>query len=144
VAGCNGDSDGYGNGSCYQCGANYCNGKLFEAGGVYFSDGAGPYYKNDWHFVEAYFKLNSISGGIGQADGKMQYWFDGELIINKQNAVLRTGQYPAMKFNQFIIGPYMGSSAANQTFWIDNLKVATERSPVNPPPAPPTGLKVVQ
>ena len=32
---------------------------------MYFQDVAGPNYKGDWHYVEAYFKLNSIVNGKG-------------------------------------------------------------------------------
>jgi len=32
-------------------------------------DAQGPNYKGDWHFIEVVFVLNSISGGVGVADG---------------------------------------------------------------------------
>lgn len=141
VAGCNGDSDGYGAGECYPSGSAYCNGKQWKTTTTYFSDTAGPYYKGDWHHIEAYFKLNSIVNGVAAKDGIVEYWYDGTPIINNRNVVIRTGQYPTMKFNQFLIGPYIGvGSPVDQTFWIDNLVVATD-----PPSllAPPTNLKVV-
>jgi hypothetical protein len=148
VAGCNGDSDGYGNGSCYPVGSAYWNWKQWLAGGVYFSDTAGVRYKNDWHHVEAYFKLNGISNGKAMADGVVRYWFDNELIINHSNVMLRTGQYPNMKFNQLIIGPWMGDgSPVAQTFWMDDLIVRTERpvdSADTTPPGPPARLRIVQ
>ncbi|MDY6878092.1 MAG: hypothetical protein SWK90_18060 [Chloroflexota bacterium] len=128
VAGCNGDSDGYGEGSCYLAGSAHRNGKGWRAGDVYFADTPGPYYKNDWHFVEAYFKLNSISGGTGIADGIMRYWYDGQLIIDHDDVVLRTGQHSGMKFDQFMIAPWIGDgSPVDQTFWVDDLTVATSR-----------------
>jgi len=141
VAGCNGDSDGYGAGECYASGSAYCNGKQWKTSATYFSDTAGPYYKGDWHHIEAYFKLNSIVNGIAAKDGIVEYWYDGTPIINNRNVVIRTGQYPTMKFNQFLIGPYIGvGSPVDQTFWIDNLVVATD-----PPSllAPPTNLRIV-
>ena len=49
VAGCNGDSDGYGNGECYPVNSIHRNGKSWKAGSIYFQDTLGAYYKNDWH-----------------------------------------------------------------------------------------------
>ncbi|MGP8323234.1 MAG: hypothetical protein ACT6FG_04500, partial [Methanosarcinaceae archaeon] len=128
VAGCNGDSDGYGDGSCYSAGSAHRNGKQWRAGNIYFQDTPGAYYKNDWHFIEAYFKLNGISGGIGIADGIMKYWYDGNLIINHTDIMIKTGFHQNMKFNQFMIAPWIGDgSPVAQTFWVDNLTVADYR-----------------
>ncbi len=133
VAGCNGDSDGYGEGDCYLAGSAHRNGKGWRAGDVCFSDTPGPHYKNDWHFVEAYFNLNSISGGRGIADGVVRYWYDGQLIIDHDDVVLRTGQHPDMKFNQFMIAPWIGDgSPVDQTFWVDDLTIATSRPTTEP------------
>lgn len=126
VAGCNGDSDGYGNGECYVAGSGHWNGKMWRAGSIYFQDTAGAYYKNNWHFIEAYIKLNSISGGKGAKDGIIRYWYDGQLIIDHSNVVMRTAQNADMMFNQFVIAPWIGDgSPIDQTFWIDGLTVAT-------------------
>lgn len=128
VAGCNGDSDGYGNGSCYSTGTSYVNGKNWKAGSVFFSDNAGPYYKNDWHKIETFIQLNSIVNGKAVADGVLQYWYDGELVLDYHDVVLRTGENPDMKFNQFVIAPWIGDgSPVDQTFWVDDLVVATSR-----------------
>ncbi|MGA1865477.1 MAG: putative Ig domain-containing protein, partial [bacterium] len=138
VTGCNGDSDGYGNGLCYLIDSVHWNGKEWRAGSIYFQDTPGPYYKNDWHLVEAYFKLNNIIDGKGIADGVLQYWYDGELIIDHHDVMMRTGQHADMKFNQFIIGPWIGDgSPVAQTFWVDNLIVANsppEEEPQNHAP----------
>jgi hypothetical protein len=156
VAGCNGDSDGHGNGACYSpSGGTYWNAKQWYpgSGAVYFDNTPGSSrYKGDWHLVEAYFKLNSIVNGIGARDGILRYWYDGTLIMEHTNVVLRTGALPAMKFNQFFMGPYMGEgSPADQRFWVDNLIIASDR-PTPPPPPPassttlpsaPTNLRIV-
>lgn len=140
VAGCNGDSDGYGAGTCYLSGSSYVNGKNWKANQVYFSNTPGAYYKNDWHKVEVFFKLNSIANGKALADGVVQYWFDGQLIIYHKNVMFRTAQHPDMKFNQFIIAPWIGDgSPVDQTFWVDNLTVAsgpTGTATMPKPPAP--------
>lgn len=141
VAGCNGDSDGYGNGSCYLSGTVHWNGKMWKAGAIYFQDAAGLFYKNDWHHVEAYFKLNSIVNGKGVADGVIKYWYDGQAIIDHSDVVLRTGQYPNMKFNQFMIAPWIGDgSPVDQTFWVDDLTVTDTIVADSVPPSPPGGV----
>ncbi len=116
--------------SCYSVGGGiYWNGRDWRANQIYFSDTPGAYYKNNWHKVEAYFKLNTISNGKGQSDGIIQYWYDNQLIINQNNIIMRTAQYPNMKFNQFMIAPYIGDgSPVDQTFWVDDLVVGTSRS----------------
>ena len=125
VAGCNGDSDGYGDGECYPAGSSHRNGKQWKAGQVFFQDNEGMYYKNDWHFIEAYFKLNSIVDGIGVADGIIKYRYDDHLIIDHDDIMMRTGKHPNIKFNQFMIAPWIGDgSPVDQTMWVDDLTVA--------------------
>ena len=145
VAGCNGTlNDGYTILDCYPVGGGvYLNGKEWRAGQVYFGDTQGPYYKNNWHHVEAYFKLNSIVNGKGVADGIIRYWYDGNLIIESTNVILRTGQHLNMKFNQFMIGPYIGDgSPVDQTMWVDDLTVGTSRPTTDStPPSAPSGLR---
>ena len=81
-----------------------------------------------WHHVEAYFKLNSIANGKGQSDGQVKYWYDNELIIAHTNAVMRTGAHPDMKWNQFLITPYIGDgSPVEQSMWVDDLQITTSR-----------------
>lgn len=143
VAGCNGDSDGYGNGNCYLNGSVYWNGKTWYTP-VIFSNTAGPYYKADWHLVEAYFRLNAIVNGKGARDGIMQYWLDGKPVIDNRNVVYRTGKNPGMRFNQLMIGFYIGDgSPVAQTVWIDDLSIGDAR-PSAPElrPRPPANLQV--
>jgi hypothetical protein len=130
VAGCNGysEADGAGPEDCYRYKGGYRNDKTWRTSSAYFQNTRGPYYKGDWHHVEAFFKLNSIANGKGVADGVLQYWYDGNLIMNHDNVLFRTGQYPSMKYNQFIIAPYIGDgSPVDQAIWIDDLTVATSR-----------------
>lgn len=129
VSGCNGSTDGYPD-SCYQSGNQWRNEKIWKAAGPAFLPNPGPGYKGDWHRVEAYFQLNTIQGGKGVADGIAQYWFDGQLLIDHQDVVFRTAQHPAMKFNQFVIAPYIGTgSTVAQTMWVDDVILATGRVP---------------
>ena len=87
----------------------------------------GPGYQSNWHFVEAFLELNSVRNGIGVPDGIVRYWFDGQLVIEHTNVLLRTGAHPNMQFNQFLIAPYMERSPVDQTMWVDNLTVATAK-----------------
>lgn len=79
--------------------------------------------------MEAYFKLNSIDGGKGIADGVAQYWFDGKLLIDAQSVMFRTAKNPSMMFNQFLMAPYIGDgSPVEQTMWVDDVTVAEARN----------------
>ncbi len=129
VAGCNGSTDGYAT-QCYQSGTSWRNGKEWTASQPAFLPTPGQGYKNDWHQVEAYFQLNTIGAGKGAADGIVQYWFDGRLLIDHQNVLFRTATHPTMMFNQFLIAPYIGvGSPVAQTMWVDDLVLATGRVP---------------
>ncbi|MHB8056974.1 MAG: hypothetical protein ACYDHC_03665 [Desulfuromonadaceae bacterium] len=138
VSGCNGQLDTNLQTTCYNAGnGTYWNGKYLSGASGVFSLGA-------WHRVEVYYKMNSIVSGKAVADGTVTYWLDGQQIINHTNVVMRTGQYPSMKFNQIVIGPFMGNGApANQSFWIDDLLVSTTKPGAVVPLAPPTNLMVV-
>lgn len=132
VAGCNGDSDGHGHDDCYRSGDRHTNGKYWEPGRVYFGDEPGAYYKGDWHHVRAHFRLNSVENGIGLRDGVLQYWFDGELIMDDHDVVFRTGKHPDMKINQFLMLPYFGPGVPHeQWIWVDDLRIYTETAPEN-------------
>jgi hypothetical protein len=137
VAGCNGDSDGHGAGDCYRSGSVHFNGKAWRPSRAYFDNNPGSAtYKGDWHLVEALYRLNSLAVGKNVRDGVIRYWYDGSLIIDHSNVVMRTGAHPTMKFNQFLLLPFIGDgSPIDQTFWIDDLVVATDRP--SPPPTPP-------
>lgn len=139
VNGCNGILDNYFQTSCYNSGNGvYWNGK-------YLTGGSGVFSLGSWHHVEVYYKMNSIVSGKGVADGTVTYWLDGQQIMNHTNVVMRTGQYPNLKFNQLVIGPFMGNGApGNQTFWLDDLQVSTAKPGTASPLVPPTNLKVLQ
>jgi hypothetical protein len=127
VAGGNGDSDGYGEGDCYPVGKVHRNGKSWTAGKKLFSDEPGPFDKNRWHHIKVTLTLNSIKDGIGQRDGVIRFWFDGELVIDHEDVVFRTGQHPDMKINQFMMAPYYGPGVPHaQTIWVDDIRITTD------------------
>jgi len=129
VGGCNGVAESNMASECFTNFGSWYNDKQIT-GPVTFMPTAGPGYKNTWNFVEAYFQLNTIANGIGQANGVMQYWFNGTLIIDRHDIMFRTGAHPNLQFSQFLIAPYIGDgSPVDQSMWVDNLRVATGRIP---------------
>jgi hypothetical protein len=129
TAGCNGVVESNIASECYDAGSYWYNDKQLT-GPVMFQPSAGAGYKNNWNFVEAYFQLNTIVNGVGKADGVMQYWFNGTLIIDRHDILFRTGAHPTLQFSQFLIAPYIGDgSPVDQSMFIDNLRVATGRIP---------------
>jgi hypothetical protein len=129
AGGCNGVVETNIYSECFNFGTYWYNDKQLT-GPVTFQPNPGAGYKNNWNFVEAYFQLNTIVNGIGQANGVMQYWFNGALIIDRHDILYRTGAHPTLQFSQFLIAPYIGDgSPVDQSMWIDNLRLATARIP---------------
>jgi hypothetical protein len=127
IGGCNGVVERNVVTSCFSFPPWY-NDKEVIASQGWFRPTPGQGYKGDWNHVEAYFKINSIVGGVGQADGVMQYWFNGTLVIDRHDMLLRTGARPNINFHQFVIAPYIGDgSPVDQTIWVDDVTVATAR-----------------
>ena len=129
TSGCNGVVETNIFSECFNAGSYWYNSKQLT-GPVTFQPNPGAGYKSNWNFVEAYFQLNTIVNGVGQANGVMQYWFNGTLIIDRHDILFRTGARPTLQFNQFLIAPYIGDgSPVDQSMWIDNLRLATGRIP---------------
>jgi len=127
TAGCNGVVEANMPSTCYNAPPWY-NAKTVDAARPYFLPNPGPGYKGNWNHVEAYFQLNSVANGKGQADGVMQYWFNGTLVMDRHDILYRTGAHPTIQLKQFLIVPYIGSgSPVDQTMWVDNLTVATSK-----------------
>ena len=144
VTGCNGSPNtGYTRVDCYSYGDGHRNEIVWKADNLYFQDTPGQFYKNDWHKIEVYFKINGIVDNKGIPDGIIQYWYDDQLIINRNNVMFRTAQHPNMKFDMFAIAPYIGDgSPVNQSMWVDNLVLATSRADSVITPFPPSNTTV--
>jgi hypothetical protein len=113
-------------GECYNA-PPWSNNKQLRGPAV-FSANPGPGYISDWNQVEAYFQLNTIKDGAALADGVMQYWFNGKLILDRHDILFRTPVRAQLKLNQFIIAPYIGDgSPVAQTMYVDDLIVAPKR-----------------
>ena len=106
------------------------NARLYDSSEAVFND-------DQWHCVEACFKLNTLDlkHDRPNRDGIVRGWFDGKLVIEHTNVVLRSTDFPAMKFNQFLMTPYFGPGLLPhaQKLWIDELTVGTKR--IGPLPA---------
>ena len=125
TAGCNGVVEANVVTTCFNMPPWY-NDKEVSAPQVWFQPTPGPGYKGDWNHVEVYFQLNSVVGGVGVADGVMQYWFNGTPVLDRHDILYRTGARPTIQFHQFLITPYIGDgSPVDQYMWIDDLTVAT-------------------
>ncbi len=100
------------------------NGRLYDSRDVLFSD-------DRWHCVEASFRLNTLDlrADKPNRDGVVRGWFDGKLVVDRSDIVLRSPDFPKMKFNQFLLAPYFGPGLLphEQTLWIDELAVGTRR-----------------
>jgi hypothetical protein len=100
------------------------NGTMYDSDDILFND-------DNWHCVEALFQLNSLDlkADKPNADGIVRGWFDGKLVIDRTSVVLRTTDFPRMKFNQFLLTPYFGPGLLphEQTLWIDELAVGRGR-----------------
>jgi predicted amidohydrolase len=99
-----------------------------------------------WHCVEAMFRLNSLDLGRDRphADGVVRAWFDGRLVVERTDVVLRSTDFPDMRFNQFLLAPYFGPGLLphEQTLWIDELTVGTQRISTDSVRAPSGSRKV--
>ncbi len=100
------------------------NGQTFDSAEVLFTD-------DQWHCIEAMFQLNTLDLKTDRpnTDGIVRAWFDGKLVVDRTNVVLRSTDFPKMKFNQFLLLPYFGPGLLPhaQTLWIDELAVGSQR-----------------
>jgi predicted amidohydrolase len=98
------------------------NGTFHDSKDALFTD-------DNWHCVEAMFRLNTLDlkHDRPNADGIARAWFDGKVVIDRTDAILRSTDFPNMKFNQFLLAPYFGPGLLphEQTLWIDELTVGT-------------------
>jgi hypothetical protein len=100
------------------------NGMMYDSKEVLFKD-------DRWHLVESYFKLNSLDPAKDRAvpDGVVRGWVDGKLVVDRSDVILRSPDFPRMKFNQVLVTPYFGPGLLPhaQTLWIDELAVGKQR-----------------
>lgn len=141
IGGCNGCAAGSACGNisdCYRCASGWCNGRIWKPSNILGKD--------QWVKVETYFKMNTVSQNVGQANGVLKMWINGMQIMNYSNLIYRTNQDATKKFRQFIFGPWIEVGAPiAQTMWLDELVLSTDEPYVSgdiSPPAPPQNLFV--
>ncbi|MSN27163.1 MAG: hypothetical protein GJV46_14990 [Geobacter sp.] len=136
VASCNTPTSSGATGTCYNSGGWY-------SANTWLASNASV-STNDWHRVEVYFKMNTISGGKGQSDGIMQQWIDGVKVMDNSDVLYRTNQDATKKWAQFVLAPFMGDGAPiAETMWIDELSVSTSSPYVSVVSAPTVTIKSV-
>ena len=100
------------------------NGTLYDSKDVLFTD-------DQWHCIEAHFKLNTLDlkADRSNRDGVVRGWFDGKLVIDRNDVVLRSTDFPKMKMNQLMMAPYFGPKLLPhaQTLWMDEMAVSRQR-----------------
>lgn len=136
---CNSPLSSGATGDCYTLGSNY-----WWSASTWRNATTTSIPTNAWHKVDVFFKMNSISGGVGKRDGIMQEWIDGVQVINQSDVLYRTNQDATKKFKQFVIAPYIQSpgSPVAQTFYLDNLNL-WDGIPASSTMQPVTGVKVI-
>lgn len=100
------------------------NASLYDSQDVLFRE-------DHWHCVEACFQLNTLDRAQDRPnpDGIVRGWVDGRLVVDHAGVVLRSTDFPDMKFNQFLLAPYFGPGLLphRQKLWIDELSVGISR-----------------
>lgn len=100
------------------------NGKFYDSPQPVFANGK-------WHTIEALFQLNSLDRVRDEPrpDGIVRGWIDGKLVVDRTDVILRSTDFPNMKFNQLLLAPYFGPGLLPhaQSLWIDELVVAKGR-----------------
>ncbi len=67
-----------------------------------------------------------VAANVGQPNGKIRLWLDGEKVVTSDAVLFRTNQHPTQAFTQFLMLPYIGvGSPVAQSYFVDQLQVAT-------------------
>lgn len=119
VSGCNGLGDGSAPDG-FSCFAGPANLRFWQAAAPAFALDTDP------HVFEAYWQMNSVAGGVGQADGISRMWIDDVLQVDRTDVVFRTGARAAQAWRHIILSGFIGSgSPIAQSSFIDEITLAT-------------------
>jgi hypothetical protein len=126
VCGCNGRSNPVDEWDCSDSGGgSYWSSCTWTALGPTIVDGS-------FHFVEVFLRMSSVVAGSGRSDGSIRAWVDGELRIDRDDVLMRTGAFPGLAFDQIMLRPFRPqdlSPTETETVWIDDLEVAVGTMP---------------
>ncbi len=91
---------------------------------------AAPIQLDRWYCLEIRAKMNDA----GQANGLLQVWLDGQLVLDVRNLTLRHNRIgldgTTLSFHEMAIGPwYHGGIYSQQPMyvWMDEIAVSTQR-----------------
>jgi hypothetical protein len=76
-----------------------------------------------WYAVETMIKANSVSLGVGNADGEMALWIDGVLVARHTGMLWRHDD--ELLLNRFIVWNYFPEATRSYRIWFDNLVIDT-------------------
>ncbi|MGB3562473.1 MAG: hypothetical protein WBH85_03605 [Thermoanaerobaculia bacterium] len=76
-----------------------------------------------WYAVETMIKANSVSLGVGNADGEMALWIDGVLVARHTGMLWRHDD--ELLLNHFIVWNYFPEATKSYRIWFDNLVIDT-------------------
>ena len=81
-----------------------------------------------WYAVETMVRANTVVGGVGQYDGEMALWIDGNLVAHHTGMLWR--HTSDLHLNHFIVWNYFPEATTSYRIWFDNLVIAT--APIGP------------
>jgi len=83
--------------------------------------------RDRWYCIEVYGKMNTITDGVGNHDGVLRGWVDGELAFEKTD--IRFRHVPWLKIESAWFNVYVGGSwtaAWDMDAWFDNMVIARD------------------
>jgi hypothetical protein len=90
--------------------------------------GTGAYLeRNRWYCIETYAKMNSITGGVGNNDGILRGWVDGQLVFEKTDIRFRDVydlKIECIWFNVYVGGSW--SADWDMDAYFDNMVIAED------------------
>jgi len=120
----------------------------------YHADMAGTYGDNwfwgtdaclqreQWHCIEVYGKMNTVSGPVGNHDGILRGWVDGQSVFEKTNVRFRHVddlKIECIWFNVYVGGTW--TAGADMDVYFDNMVIAYDYiGPYGYVPPPDPGL----
>ena len=118
--------------------SNYDHGSVIEPSFYcYHADMTGIYGNNwtwgpdayldreRWYCIEVYGKMNSITGGLGNNDGILRGWVDGQQVFEKADIRFRdvdTLKIEAIWFNVYVGGTW--TAEQDMDVYFDNMVIA--------------------
>ncbi len=105
-----------------------------------------------WHCVETYIKMNTVTGGVGDYNGIVRSWFDGELALERTNVRFR--HTTSIQIDKFYFSTFFGGGDASwapikdehsqfDNFIISDAYIGPCTDCTIPPPPTPTPTPIL-